>query len=84
MPENFFLDTDEGSEECRIITSLYSKTRQKHYLIYQPLNHETEEFYVSTYNPDLDEDEYDLKSVTEEEELEEVAKLLQEFYDEVK
>ena len=83
MPEKFFLDTQEGSEECRIITSLYSEKRKKHYLIYQPVEKKTEDIYVSEYNPDSEEEEYDLIEVVDEEELEEVAKLLEEFYDEV-
>ena len=83
MPEKFFLDTEEGSEECKIITSLYSEKRKKHYLIYQPVEKKTEDIFVSEYNPDSDEEEYNLIEVVDEEELDEVAQLLEEFYDEV-
>ncbi|MBR1679406.1 MAG: DUF1292 domain-containing protein [Bacilli bacterium] len=83
MPEKFYLDTDEGSEECKIITSLYSEKRKKHYLIYQPVEKKTEEIYVSIYDPDSDEEDYELIDVVDEDELEEVASLLEEFYDEV-
>ena len=83
MPEKFFLDTEEGSEECKIITSLYSSKRKKHYLIYQPVEKKTEDIFVSEYDPDSEDEEYDLIEVVDEEELDEVAQLLEEFYDEV-
>ena len=83
MPEKFFLDTENGSEECRIITSLYSEKRKKHYLIYQPIDKPTDDIFVSSFDPDSEEDEYDLLDVSDDEELEEVAQLLEEFYDEV-
>ena len=83
MPENFFLDTEEGTQECKIITSLYSETRKKHYLIYQPIEAVNDDIYVSAYDPDSEEDEYELEDVKDEEEIEEVASLLEAFYDEV-
>ena len=82
MPDIFYLETPEGTEECKIITSLYSEKRKKHYLIYQPVKKTNDDIFVSSYDPDSEED-YDLIDVRDEEELEEVAKLLEEFYDEV-
>ena len=35
MEDTFFLDTTEGSIECRVITNLYSEKRKKHYLVYE-------------------------------------------------
>jgi len=81
MPEKFILDTDTGSEECRIITSLYSETRKKHYLIYEYVNQLSDDIYVSSYDPDCDED-YELCDVTDEEEINEVAALLEEYLQE--
>ena len=83
MPEKFFLDTEDGSIECKIITSLYSEKRKKHYLIYQPEEQTNDDIFVSSYDPDIDDEEYDLNDVNDEEEIEEVARLLEEFYDEV-
>lgn len=78
MPETFFLDTENGSQECRIITSLYSETRKKHYLIYEYIDGPQEEIYVSSYNPDDEEDDR-LEDVTNEEEMQEIEALLEEY-----
>ena len=53
MPETFFLDTENGSQECRIITSLYSETRKKHYLIYEYIDGPQEETYISSCGPSI-------------------------------
>lgn len=78
MPDKFTLETEEGTQECRIITSLYSETRNKHYLIYEDANKESDDVFVSSYDPDMDDD-YELNDVSDNQELEEVAKLLEMF-----
>lgn len=78
MPDKFTLETEEGTQECRIITSLYSETRNKHYLIYEDINNTSEDVFVSSYDPDMDDD-YELNDVSDSQELEEVAKLLELF-----
>lgn len=79
MPEKFTLETDEGTRECRIITSLYSENRDRHYLIYEYTDMPSEDIFVSIYDPDSDEDDYELLDVTDDTELDEVARLLEEY-----
>ncbi len=79
MPEKFILDTDEGSFECRILTSLYHEERKKHYLVYEYVDNSNDDIYVSEYDPDSEEDDYILNDVSDPQELEEVSKLFEEF-----
>ena len=79
MPEKFILDTDEGSFECRILTSLYHEGRKKHYLVYEYVDNSNDDIYVSEYDPDSEEDDYILNDVSDPQELEEVSKLVEEF-----
>jgi len=75
--ETFFLETEEGSKECKIITSMYSETRKKYYLIYEYVEKLTDEIYVSSYEPDAEDGV--LNDITDEKELEEITKFLEEF-----
>lgn len=81
MPDSFYLDTDNGSHECRIIASLYSNKRKKHYLVYEYVNGPQEDIYVSSYNPDDTEDDC-LMDITDENEMMEIEKLLNEYMEE--
>lgn len=78
--ETFFLDTEDGSEECRIITSIFSESRNKYYLVYEYVR-PSEELFVSSYNPN---DESGTLEDVNEEELEEVSKYLTEMIGEIK
>lgn len=75
--ETFYLETEEGSKECKIITSMYSETRKKYYLIYEYVESDTEEIYVSSYEPDKEDGI--LKDIEDEQELQEITKFLEEF-----
>ena len=75
MNDTFFLDTDTGSVECQVITSLYSEKMKKYYLVYEYVHNESDEVYVSSYDP---EDESNTLNDVSLEELEEVTKLLNE------
>ena len=75
MNDTFFLDTDTGSVECQVITSLYSEKTKKCYLVYEYVNDESDEMYVSAYDP---ADESNTLNDVSSEELEEVANLLNE------
>ncbi len=77
MPEEFYIDTEDGSKKCRIITSLYSEKRKHHYLIYEYIDEPSENIFVSIYNPDSETDN-ELEDVLGEE-LEEVKVLLDDF-----
>jgi len=77
IEETFFLDTEEGSKECKIITSMYSETRKKYYLIYEYVENKEEEIFVSSYEPN--EEDGTLNDITDEKELEEITKFLEEF-----
>ncbi len=74
--DTFFLETDGQEEECRVITSIYAEDRKKYYLIYESKNN-PEEIYVSSFLPN--DDEGNLQEVTDEMELEEIAKFLEEY-----
>ena len=52
MEDTFFLDTNEGSIECRVITNLYSEKRKKHYLVYEYVDEKNDDLYVSSYDPE--------------------------------
>lgn len=73
--ETFYLDEDGQSILCHI-TTMFSEERKKYYVIYEAENNE-DEIYVSSYNP-TDEDG-ELLDVTDEEELAEIRKFLEEY-----
>jgi len=64
IEETFFLDTEEGSKECKIITSMYSETRKKYYLIYEYVENKEEEIFVSSYEPN--EEDGTLNDITDD------------------
>ena len=72
----FYLDTDEGSIGCHVITTRYLDEYQHHYLIYE-MDGKPEEVFVSIYQPDddmkvlLDVQEKELESVIQTLESEE-------------
>lgn len=74
--ETFYLDEDGQSVLCHIITTMFSEERKEYYVIYEAENNENE-IYVSSYNP-IDEDG-ELLDVTDEEELAEIKKFLEEY-----
>ena len=74
--ETFYLDEDGQSILCHIITTMFSEERKKYYVIYEAENNK-DEIYVSSYNP-TDEDG-ELLDVTDEEELAEIRKFLEEY-----
>ncbi len=74
--ETFYLDEDGQSILCHIITTMFSEKRKKYYVIYEAENN-TDEIYVSSYNP-TDEDG-ELLDVTDEKELAEIQKFLEEY-----
>ncbi len=75
MEDTFFLDTNEGSIECRVITNLYSEKRKKHYLVYEYVDEKNDDLYVSSYDP---EDETNtLNDVSDSDELREVTELFE-------
>ena len=78
--ETFFLDTDSKSEECRIITSIFSESRNKYYLVYEYVR-PCEDIFVSSYDPN--DESCTLKDIKEEE-LEEISKYLSEMMEEIK
>ena len=80
MNNTFFLDTDEGSIECKIITSLYSEKYKQFYLVYEETDKIDGDVFVSKYDPK--DEENNLFDVSEKE-LKEVMTLLEdEFADE--
>lgn len=75
MKDTFFLDTNEGSIECRVIANLYSEKRKKYYLVYEYVNKESEDLFVSSYEP---EDETNtLNDINDPAELKEVTELFE-------
>jgi len=79
LEETFFLDTEDGSQECKVITSIYSETRKKYYLIYEPVLNTSEDVFVSSYQPD--DENGTLEDVTNEEEMQEIMSFLQDYED---
>ena len=77
MEDTFFLDTDNGSIECRVITNLFSEKTKKHYLVYEYVNSD-DNLYVSSYDPD---DESNTLNDVDEDELKEVIKLFEDMVD---
>ncbi len=80
MNENdtFILDTENGSEQCHIITTMYSEERKKYYVIYEAENN-TEDIYVSSYDPTKKEGI--LEDITDEQELKEIKEFLEQYED---
>lgn len=78
--ETFFLDTDDGSKECTVITTMYSESRKKYYVIYEYTDNENEDVFVSSYEP-TDENGV-LQDITDELELKEIESFLNEYGDE--
>ena len=74
--ETFYLDEDGQSVLCHIITTMFSETRKKYDVIYEAEKN-ADEIYVSSYNP-TDEDG-ELLDVTDEKELAEIQKFLEEY-----
>ena len=70
--ETFILDTDTGSEECRIITTMFSETRKKYYVIYEYVENPSD-IFVSTDEEGL------LEDIKEEDELKEIIDFLEEY-----
>lgn len=75
MEDTFFLDTDNGSVECRVITNLYSDKTKKHYLVYEYVKSD-DNLYVSSYDPD---DESNTLNDVSEDELDEVMNLFEDM-----
>ncbi len=74
--ETFILDTDTGSEECRIITTMFSETRKKYYVIYEYVENPSD-IFVSSYDPT--DEEGILEDVAAEDELKEITEFLEEY-----
>ena len=74
--ETFILDTDTGSEECRIITTMFSETRKKYYVIYEYVESPSD-IFVSSYDPT--DEEGILEDVAAEDELKEITEFLEEY-----
>ncbi len=74
--ETFTLESDGEEHTCRVITSLYAEDRKVYYLVYEyvPAN---DEIYVSSFDPDDETGE--LRDVTDEVELREIANYLKEY-----
>ena len=74
MPDIFYLDTDEGSFLCHVITTLYLKEYDHHYLVYDMDEKHKDSVFVSIYQPG--EEIKELLDV-EGEELEKVIQILE-------
>lgn len=70
----FILDENGESKECLVITTLYSETRKKHYVVYCYLDDE-EQFFVSSFDPT--DTNGDLEDVSDDEELKEIVAFLE-------
>ena len=49
MSDVFYLDTDEGSVVCHVMTTLYSEVYKHHYLVYE-MESVKDEIFVSIFN----------------------------------
>ena len=74
--DTFFLETNGNEQECRVITSIYAEDRKKYYLVYEDAT-DPVDIYVSSFDPD--DEEGTLEEVTDETELKELAKFLEEY-----
>lgn len=50
MSDVFYLDTEDGSVSCHVLTTLYSLVYHHHYLVYE-MENSKDEVYVSIYEP---------------------------------
>ncbi len=74
--DTFYLDEDGQSILCHIITTMFSENRKKYYVIYET-DENSDEIYVSSYDPtDKDGELFD---ITDEKELEEIKKFLDDY-----
>lgn len=74
--DTFYLDEDGKSILCHIITTMFSENRKKYYVIYET-DENSDEIYVSSYDP-TDKDG-ELLDITDEKELEEIKKFLDDY-----
>ena len=74
--ETFTINENGKELTCTILTNIYSETRDKYYVVYE-VEDDDDNIYVSSYDP-LDETG-SLEDVTDEEELEELKKTLEEM-----
>ena len=74
--DTFYLDEDGKSILCHIITTMFSEKRKKYYVIYET-DENSDEIYVSSYDP-TDKDG-ELLDITDEKELEEIKKFLDDY-----
>lgn len=74
--ETFTINENNKELTCTILTNIYSETRDKYYVVYE-VEDDADNIYVSSYDP-LDETGT-LEDVTDEEELEELKKTLEEM-----
>ena len=74
--ETFTINENGKELTCTILTNIYSETRDKYYVVYE-VEDDDDNIYVSSYDP-LDEIG-SLEDVTDEEELEELKKTLEEM-----
>lgn len=51
MSDVFYLDMPGETLECHVITTLYSKVYDHHYLVYEMENSKEDEIFVSIYEP---------------------------------
>ena len=74
--ETFTINENGKELTCTILTNIYSESRDKYYVVYE-VEDDDDNIYVSSYDP-LDETG-SLEDVTDEEELEELKKTLEEM-----
>ena len=74
--DTFYLDEDGQSILCHIITTMFSENSKKYYVIYET-DENSDEIYVSSYDP-TDKDG-ELLDITDEKELEEIKKFLDDY-----
>ncbi len=69
--ETFTLETEKETINCEVILRFFSKTYQKHYLVYtdHSIDEEGDEnLFISSYNPN--DNTFMLEDITDQEELE--------------
>lgn len=77
MEEETFTINENGKElNCTVLTYIYSDTRDKYYVVYE-VEDDQDNNYVSSYDPLSGISS--LEDVTDEEELEEIKKTLEEM-----
>ena len=80
MSDTFYIDSENGSEKCRVITTLYSKEYNHHYLVYEFVDQKSDDLYVSIFYPE--EEILELFDV-EGKELDDVIAVLENMDEEV-